>query len=125
MNTISWGFSDFSHLVAIGCCTSVLLFDSRQDAVVLKTPHKTFLNDHQDEINQVCLPRHLVPAKRPSTSGLLGRYLGATTDLLTKDGPGQVAMQADGPLMAAADDLGEIVVYDVRALRVLKRLKRF
>jgi hypothetical protein len=34
-------------------------------------------------------------------------------------------MQCDGSLMAAADDAGDIVVYDLRAMRVFKRLKRF
>jgi hypothetical protein len=34
-------------------------------------------------------------------------------------------MQHDGPLMAITDDAGDAVVYDLRALKVFKRMKRF
>ena len=36
----------------------------------------------------------------------------------------QVAMQRDGHLMAVTDDAGDAVVYDLRAMKVFKRMKR-
>lgn len=34
-------------------------------------------------------------------------------------------MQKDGPLMAVTDDAGDAIVYDLRAIKVLKKMKRF